>query len=141
MAYVPPDSQIELLLQDIFDRSKTISESNALTQVVTLTIITVGVMIGMETDQLMHCNRREGRKDSQPWRNASYWEDQDSWCDDGVLQPTMIVAVVSQTVFTVEAVIKILAEGWEPLRYFDDAWNKLDFFIVSKWTDLFVHLP
>ena len=132
VAYVPPDSQMELLLQDIFDRSKAISDSNAFAQVITLTIIIVGVMIGVETDQLMHCNRREGRMDSQPWHNTSYWKDQDSWCDDGVLLPSKVVSITAQAVFTVEAVFKILSEGWEPLRYFEDAWNKLDFFIVSE---------
>ena len=48
----------------------------------------------------------------------------------GVLPPSKVVAILAQTVFTVEAAVKILACAWKPLRYFDDAWNKLDFFIV-----------
>jgi voltage-gated sodium channel len=30
----------------------------------------------------------------------------------------------------VEALLKIIGEMLTPLRYFDDAWNKFDFFIV-----------
>ena len=123
--------QLEFFLQDLFDRSKVVSESNAFAQCITLTIIVVGIMIGIETDQLMHCSRRTARMEAQAaWRNVSFWEDQDSWCDDGVLPPSKVVAILAQTVFTVEAAVKILACAWKPLRYFDDAWNKLDFFIV-----------
>jgi voltage-gated sodium channel len=33
-------------------------------------------------------------------------------------------------VFTVDIVVKVVAEGLEPWRYFSDPWNRFDFFIV-----------
>ena len=53
-------------------------------------------------------------------------------CDD-VNVRQVAVAIVAQVVFTWECVVKILAEGYSPLKYFTDrengAWNKC----VCKW--------
>jgi Ca2+-binding EF-hand superfamily protein len=38
---------------------------------------------------------------------------------------TLVLAV-----FTLEIAVKVVGEGLNPLRYFKDAWNKFDFFIV-----------
>jgi len=50
-------------------------------------------------------------------------------CDTTFLSE--LVAVASQAIFTVEAAVKLLAEGVTPQRYFDDGWNCMDFFIVG----------
>lgn len=41
-----------------------------------------------------------------------------------------IVDVIVLTVFTVEVIIKIAAEGKKPLRYFTNGWNLFDLFVV-----------
>ena len=47
------------------------------------------------------------------------------------LNKTLIVLdIFILTVFTIEVVLKILAEGNRPRRYFSDGWNRFDFIIV-----------
>lgn len=45
-------------------------------------------------------------------------------------QTLQILDIFILTVFTIEVVLKILAEGENPFRYFRDGWNKFDFIIV-----------
>lgn len=42
----------------------------------------------------------------------------------------IVLDIFILTVFTIEVVLKILAEGDTPFRYFNDGWNKFDFVIV-----------
>ena len=39
-------------------------------------------------------------------------------------------------IFTLEALIKILAEGNRPLNYFKNPWNIFDFAIVTEYRNL-----
>mmetsp|Transcript_28806 Transcript_28806/g.48591 ORF Transcript_28806/g.48591 Transcript_28806/m.48591 type:complete len:1280 (-) Transcript_28806:339-4178(-) len=43
----------------------------------------------------------------------------------------IVLDIFILTVFTIEVVLKILAEGDTPLRYFHDGWNRFDFIIVA----------
>ena len=45
-------------------------------------------------------------------------------------EASIAVDIAALVIFTVEALVKILAEGMQPLRYFQDPWNVLDFFVV-----------
>ena len=88
------------------------------TSLITFVIVVVGVMIGVDTDRAMACERyfnREGNSDTEH-------------CS--VSPQSLAVAIIAQMIFTGEAIVKIVARGLKPLRYFDDNWNKLDFFIV-----------
>ena len=47
-----------------------------------------------------------------------------------VVEALDIIDILISTFFTAEVVLKILAEKWAPLRYFEDNWNRFDFLIV-----------
>ena len=51
-------------------------------------------------------------------------------CQTKRTEAEVITDIAGLVVFTLEAGIKIAAEGRSPGRYFYDAWNKLDFFVV-----------
>ena len=106
----------------IAKRCANIEKSNYFSTLITTTIVVVGIFIGIETDSAMSCKRfallgygEEGNPDSEH-------------CSVSV--ESFIVAILSQVIFTSEAMIKIAAQGMAPAKYFDDAWNKLDFFVV-----------
>ena len=86
-------------------------------------------MTGVETDGVMHCERREMRIDRVENAQAE-WRPSRSWCDRKYTASGAF-AVVAQVVFTIEAILRILAEGWSPMRYFSDrdegGWNSMDF--------------
>ena len=102
------------------------------TQVVTGAILLAGVMIGVETDRTNFCLRLEARVDG---RNDDESVDTLKACESELVLST-IVAIATQAIFAVEALIKILAEGSRPERYFTDrengGWNCLDFGIVVR---------
>ena len=95
-------------------------DSTWLTTLVTITIITVGVIIGVETDQYSSCNRYSNR-DNRPPNIIQRCE---------VTFVSSFMEVASQAIFSGEACIKILSHGYEPMRYLDDPWNCLDAFVV-----------
>ena len=41
-----------------------------------------------------------------------------------------VISDVALAVFTIECVVKLVATGFEPWRYFHDSWNLFDFCIV-----------
>jgi voltage-gated sodium channel len=49
---------------------------------------------------------------------------------DNVMQENAIVENLIVWIFVAELVVKMVGEAFEPVRYFDDSWNKFDFFIV-----------
>jgi voltage-gated sodium channel len=52
--------------------------------------------------------------------------------NDAVVPPELqMVELVVTIVFVSEVVIKIVAQGFSPLKYFNDGWNRLDFIIVA----------
>jgi len=95
-------------------------DSTWLTTLVTATIITAGVLIGEETDQHSSCNRYNNR-DNRPRGIIERCE---------VKFESTFMEIASLVIFAVEAFIKFLAHGYEPLRYLEDPWNRLDIFVV-----------
>jgi voltage-gated sodium channel len=96
-------------------------DSAWLTTLVTATIVAVGLLIGVETDQFLSCNRYTNRANRPDTTLAR--------CE--VTFASNFMEVASQAIFTGEAVVKVLAEGYEPYRYLNDPWNCLDAFVVS----------
>jgi len=81
-----------------------LSESKMFQNFLTLVIIAAGVSVGMATDRHL----------------SVHWERQ-----------LKVLDIVIQNVFISEAAIKIISEEYRPWRYFNDNWNKFDFFVVS----------
>ena len=83
---------------------------------ITVTILAAGVVVGFQTEL------------AKPGSDqARLPEDKDmptiealGVCDDIIL-----------AIFTLDVVVKLIAEGHRPLHYFDDGWNCFDFFIVA----------
>eukprot|EP00615_Pteridomonas_danica_P003987 CAMPEP_0114330520 /NCGR_PEP_ID=MMETSP0101-20121206/1809_1 /TAXON_ID=38822 ORGANISM="Pteridomonas danica, Strain PT" /NCGR_SAMPLE_ID=MMETSP0101 /ASSEMBLY_ACC=CAM_ASM_000211 /LENGTH=870 /DNA_ID=CAMNT_0001460565 /DNA_START=45 /DNA_END=2657 /DNA_ORIENTATION=- len=83
---------------------------------VTLTILVAGVMEGIDTELNGAANPDSGRR-----LNVLLW-----YAD-----------VVITWIFTVEVLVKVVAEDWHPWRYFNDGWNRFDFVIVfTSWVPL-----
>lgn len=80
-----------------------IVEKPKFSEFVTYVIILAGVVVGLQTDASV--NQVAG----------TYLQ---------------VVDIIILTVFTIEVVLKIVAEGFEPLRYFHSGWNSFDFVIV-----------
>eukprot|EP00615_Pteridomonas_danica_P011765 CAMPEP_0114346930 /NCGR_PEP_ID=MMETSP0101-20121206/13474_1 /TAXON_ID=38822 ORGANISM="Pteridomonas danica, Strain PT" /NCGR_SAMPLE_ID=MMETSP0101 /ASSEMBLY_ACC=CAM_ASM_000211 /LENGTH=1430 /DNA_ID=CAMNT_0001483895 /DNA_START=53 /DNA_END=4345 /DNA_ORIENTATION=+ len=120
-----PGSRTERNFLALQQKCIRIRDDPRFSTLIVVTIVLVGVMIGVDTDQLMHCVRYE-------WRVKGRDDDGDSWC--GSLTISMVIGYIAQGIFTIEAGVKILAEGFNPSRYFNDrqngSWNRLDFFIV-----------
>jgi hypothetical protein len=98
---------------------KRVRDTSWFSLLITGTIMVVGVMIGIETDQTLSCNRffaRENRPSSDPR------------CQ--VTLASHVITYASQAIFTFEVIVKVGAEGRTPVRYFDDGWNCMDSFIV-----------
>ena len=108
--------------EEIAHRARRLSESSTFSLVITATIIIIGVMIGVDTDDGLRCSRLRSRLDD-PHAN----------CDPRLA--TVVIGWIAQAIFTVEVMIKLVAEGRTPLHYFVDkengSWNCLDFFVVS----------
>ena len=119
----------EIQIEQAVEKCKEWRDSGWFTNIVTVTIIVVGIMIGLETDQEMGCNRYNARNEN--WSLAmgrSPRPDPHPVCDVTVL--SVVINIASQTIFTVECIIKLLAEGYETKRFFADGWNCMDFFVV-----------
>jgi voltage-gated sodium channel len=67
---------------------------------ITLTILAAGVVVGIQTEM------------------------------DASTPLLDVMDILILSVFTFEVIVKVMAEGDEPLRYFNDNWNCFDFFIV-----------
>jgi len=110
----------ETIFELISNLAKRTRDSSTFSLLITATIIIIGVMIGVDTDDGLRCSRMQTRLADPPK------------CD--VRDETVIIGWIAQAIFTVEVAIKILAEGRRPLRYFTDQeqgpWNWLDFFVV-----------
>jgi len=91
-----------------------IRDSALFTNLVILTILVVGITIGIDTDHQRDCERLKLRTGSS--------------CETKVLVFTQVITIIAQVVFSSEAAVKILAEGKHPERYFTDehdgAWNR-----------------
>lgn len=91
-------------MNSIFNFSKRIADSNWFQTLIILVIILAGVVVGIQTygEQVSHYAKLLHRLD-------------------------LLILII----FTIEVVIKILAEGNKPFNYFKDGWNVFDFLIVA----------
>ena len=80
-----------------------ISVSPWFTNFVTFVIILAGVVVGMSTDKYIVDNFGEG---------------------------LFALDLIIQIIFTIECVVKIIAEEFTPWKYFDNNWNTFDFIVV-----------
>ena len=108
------------------------------TLVVVTTILVVGFMNGVETDENLACKRLEMRErnwddESNDDGSKEHLKDEMAFCDDPWVA-SLAIGYISQFIFTIEVMVKIGADLKKPSRYFTDeengAWNCLDLFIV-----------
>lgn len=93
---------------------KKIAEANWFNTTIIIAILLAGVVVGIETYEAS-----ESVKDWMPFLHTLDW--------------------IILFIFTIEAVVKILAEGDKPWRYFQDPWNVFDFIIVVVcWIAVFI---
>jgi len=90
--------------QTLTERCRTIAESSRFQRFILVTIIIAGILVGIQT---------------YGDRVASY---------SGLLN---FADAIILAIFTVEVVVKVLAEAPKYLRYFKDSWNVFDFTIVA----------
>lgn len=92
--------------------AKKIAEANWFNITVLVAIIAAGIVVGLETNE-------EGFQSWMPFLHTMDW--------------------IILWIFTIEAVVKILAESPKPHRYFMDPWNIFDFLIVVVcWLAVFL---
>jgi hypothetical protein len=89
------------------DKARKLSVAPSFVNVLTITILVAGANVGVQTELA-----QPGEVEPQPALDA---------LDSVIL-----------FIFTVEVVVKLVAEGKKPGRYFKDSWNCFDFFIVRK---------
>jgi len=91
-------------MNKLFTISKRIAESSWFQSFIILTIIAAGVIVGIQTygDAVIHFQTLLNRLD-------------------------LVILII----FTIEVIIKVLAEGKKPWNYFKDSWNIFDFTIVA----------
>jgi len=122
---------------------------------ITFTILLVGGVTCIQTNDTLSCQRRIDRihahhsnnddDDDVDWKNKSHDCEQ-------IPDYLYFIGLISQLIFTFEAFIKITAEGVHPKQYFTDKedgyWNCIDFFIVivgfvelTPFGFIFEHFP
>jgi len=120
------------LIDKIEKYAKHIRCSTTFTTTVTLMIIVVGFGIAFDVNSTLACDRLDYRLRS---RDDEVAIQRLTECGYSQNKANHILFKVSQTVFTFEALVKILSEGRRPSRYFTDReegmWNRLDFSIVA----------
>jgi len=91
-------------MNKLFTISKRIAESSWFQSFIILTIIAAGVIVGIQTygDAVINFQTLLNRLD-------------------------LVILII----FTIEVIIKVLAEGKKPWNYFKDSWNIFDFTIVA----------
>jgi len=119
------------------NKAKEIRDSSAFTTMIALTIGVVGIKISLDTDQSLACLRLESRTEDRIWDSSNEkLHDRVGGCEklDAQRGVNFAVDMVAQAIFTLELIVKVLAEGSKPHRYFLDAeegsWNCLDCIIV-----------
>ena len=92
-------------MSKIFSISRNITSSKLFNNGITITILLAGVLVGIETYELMV---------------AKYYE------------LFEILNLVILIIFCFEVIVKIFQEGKQPWKYFTDGWNIFDFIIVTS---------
>ena len=128
LSFKPPEKEWERKMQAVFDCCRDIAKTAWFSHLVTWTILLVGILTGVETDNYLHCDRRELRIERRKAEDPD-WKPVDSWCEHDLLM-SGVVSILAQTIFAFECTVKILSQGWDPMRYFTDRdfgrWNCLD---------------
>ena len=94
-------------MQKIFDLSKKIAEATWFQTFIILVILAAGVIVGIQTYEISGTLKES-------------------------LKPTLdMLDLIILGIFTIEVVVKVLAEGKKPWNYFTDGWNIFDFSIVA----------
>ena len=106
---------------------------------VTFSIVMVSIMVGIDADMEKTCMRLSKRVDymeavydsSNP-REAERFAALKKRSHDceSKSEFSSLVDWACLFIFTFEAVVKIVAEGTRPQKYFEDRWNLLDFFVI-----------
>jgi len=113
-------------------RARELRDSPQFSVLITVTIITVGIVIGFDTDASLRCSRLEDRADSRK-SDDHFKETAVEKCSHEATY-SVVITWTAQAIFTLEMVVKVFAEGTKPFRYFTDkehgSWNMLDCFIV-----------
>ena len=109
-------------------RCRAIEQSMWFSTIITLMILVIGVYIGIDTEREVSCERfRVRHVNGDPAKSPN--------C--GVAGVSSTVEALSQVIFTLEAAVKVVGNGQTPWRYFNDAWNRLDFVIILVgWLEL-----
>jgi len=94
-------------MNTIFKNSKKIADSNWFQTFIILVILAAGIIVGLQTYERTSATIRQY----------------------SALLNTMDLLIL--IIFTIEIVIKVLANGRKPFNYFTDAWNIFDFLIVA----------
>jgi voltage-gated sodium channel len=94
-------------MESLFNSCKKIAKSNWFQAFIIMSIMLAGVVVGIQTYE----------STSARIRSIS-----------SILSTLDLVVLI---VFTIEVVIKVLAEGKKPWKYFTDSWNLFDFTIVA----------
>lgn len=119
------------LFDTITKIAKNIRSSTVFTTAVTIVIVVVGFSISLDVNSTLNCDRLDYRLRD---RYDEVAIQRLTECGYSQNRANHILFKVSQTVFTIEAMVKILSEGQRPFRYFTDReegiWNRLDFSIV-----------
>jgi len=106
-------------LQEVALYCNEVQEAAWFNNIITVTIIVVGIFIGIDTDATMACERFVIHKRDGTNPN----------CSESIF--SVVLTYTSQFIFTVEMLVKILAFGKRFWEYWYDPWNKLDSFVVA----------
>ena len=113
-------TQFQIDYMRLSEKCANIEKTVWFTAGITFTIVIVGIMIGVDTDRAMTCERFLLLGHGKKGDSVKCYESIES----------SSISVIAQIIFTAEAMTKICAQGLRPMKYFDDNWNRLDFFIV-----------
>ena len=114
-----PATLFELRMMMLQSKADEVEKSAWFNNLITFTIMVVGINIGIDTDALMACERFKIH--DRPGHSHN--------CSESTF--AIVLGYLAQLIFTGELMVKVAAQLPTPTRYLDDAWNKLDAFIVA----------
>ena len=97
-------------------RCKRIKRAPWFNQCIVALIVVVGILAGVEADHANRCSRSRQRYEGD--MNDDGEAERSSVCNS--FEIFHVATIVAQMFFVAEAVIKLLAEGDRPMRYFSD---------------------
>jgi hypothetical protein len=107
-----------------------IRDSAKFVMFITFTIVVVAIVAAYQTNHNLKCDRLFHRIGDEDDISS---KEEIEICET-IPHTLYALDIISQTIFTTEAFIKIAAEGTDPWNYFNDPtngpWNKVDFTVV-----------